>query len=222
MARTTSAVLALAVVCSSSSAPARAQDEPIEEQPDVTRLDVERLPPEAIEITRDLYAHGFFFEGHVGGRGLIGGAGRLALPGVYARVVAGVELARFFWIALGAEGSIHATDAPPPPSPTVFELLGLVGELRLQIDATARLAFWLGAEAGLTVATGDVLPAYGLDQSDALSPMFGGQLGIDWHMVHRHYSIGIAGGARLHPSLAGPDGEQAIGVHGTLYLRYVL
>ena len=33
---------------------------PTTEEPDPTRLDVERLPPEAIPISRDLYAHGFF------------------------------------------------------------------------------------------------------------------------------------------------------------------
>ena len=35
---------------------------------DTTRLDVERLPAEAITITRELYAHGFFVEGSLGAR----------------------------------------------------------------------------------------------------------------------------------------------------------
>ncbi|HEX6240722.1 MAG TPA: hypothetical protein VFZ61_07510, partial [Polyangiales bacterium] len=39
------------------------------ESPDPTRLDVARLPPEAIQITRDLYAHGFFVEAQLGAQG---------------------------------------------------------------------------------------------------------------------------------------------------------
>ena len=48
------------------------------EEPDATRLDAERLPPEAIHITRALYAHGFYLEGSVGARGFIGGIGRVS------------------------------------------------------------------------------------------------------------------------------------------------
>lgn len=210
--------------------PARAQDDqeqaldtPAVEGPDPTRLDVERLPPEAIEVTRDLYSHGIYVEGWLGVRGFRNGIGRVSDPGLWASVGIGCEVFSWLWLRAVVEGSIHATDAPPPPSPTAFELLGALAELRLQLNLSARAALWLGAEGGIVYATGDVLRAYGFDQSADVSLQYGGSLGFDWHMVNRHHSIGLLGGARLYPSLGGvgPGKDRAVGIHGAAYVRYV-
>ena len=203
-----------------AAAPARAQ-EPMVEEPDPTRLDVERLPPEAIEVTRDLYSHGIFIEAFVGARGFIGGVGDLSRPGPYLHLGVGWEALSWLWIAVSAEGSMHRTDAPSPPSPTIFELVSFMAELRLQANVSARAALWLGGEVGIGFATSDVLRTYGLQDADQVSLIYGGQLGFDWHMRNRHHSWGISGGARVHPGLEGIDGSVAIGVHGTMYLRYV-
>ncbi|HJL32755.1 MAG TPA: hypothetical protein RMI62_26940, partial [Polyangiaceae bacterium LLY-WYZ-15_(1-7)] len=88
-----------------AAAPARAQ-EPMVEEPDPTRLDVERLPPEAIEVTRDLYSHGIFIEAFVGARGFIGGVGDLSRPGPYLHLGVGWEALSWLWIAVSAEGSM--------------------------------------------------------------------------------------------------------------------
>ncbi len=195
--------------------------EPFEEEPDPTRLDVERLPPEAIEVTRDLYAHGFFLESMIGARGFIGGVGRFSNAGPYLNIGFGYEIWRWLWVKLSVDGSIHRTDAPRPPSPAAFELLDVMAEVRFQLDLSARAALWLGGEFGLGFVTTDVLRTYGLNETDNIGLIYGGQLGFDWHMRNRHHSIGVLGGSRLHPNLQGPDGELAIGVHGALYLRYV-
>jgi hypothetical protein len=209
--------LALGLLVSTSAS----GQEPVQEDPDPTRLDVERLPPEAIEITRDLYAHGFFIESQIGARGFIGGIGDLARAGFYASVGLGYELLSWLWVRVSAEASFHETDAPAPPSPTVFEVIGFVGEVRLQWNASARVALFLGGEAGLTYVTTDVLDTYGFGQSDDVGVMYGGQLGLDFHMKNRHHSLGITGGARAYPSLEGPTGEAAVGVRGSAYLRFV-
>lgn len=195
--------------------------DPVREEPDPTRLDVERLPPEAIEITRDLYAHGVFLEMQLGARGFIGGVGRIAKPGFFFSAGLGYEIQRWLWVKASFEGSIHGTDAPAPPSPTAFEVLGFIAELRFQLDFSARWAAWLGGEAGLVLVPTDLLVTYGLNDSDDVGLTYGGQMGIDWHLPSRHHSLGIAGGARVYPSLAGPDGETAVGVRGTAYMRYV-
>ena len=50
----------------------------------------------------------------------------------------------------------------------------------------------------------------------------GGQLGADWHLRARHFSIGLLAGVRHYPSLEGlVGGAPAIGIHGTAYIRYV-
>jgi hypothetical protein len=216
----------LVALLSLGSAGARAQEAQasealLPEGPDPTRLDVERLPPEAIEVTRELYAHGLFVEGGIGIRNFRGGVGAVSAPGLYAHVGVGLELLPFLLVRAAVEGSIHGTDAPPPPSPTVFEVIGAIGEVRLQGNFTSRFAMWLGAEAGVVYATGQVLRVYGYEQSDSIGLVYGGSVGLDWHMVNRHHSIGLSGGARLYPTLEIPGGGSAIGMHGSAYMRYV-
>ncbi len=191
------------------------------EDPDPTRLDVERLPPEAIAPGRDLYRHGFFLELHAGARGFSGGVGRLSRPGPHLRFTFGYELLRWLWVAASVEGSMHRTDAPAPPSATVFEVVGFFAEVRAQIDLTARAALWLGGEVGVGLALSDVLRTYGLGQADDAGLAYGGQLGFDWHLRNPHASIGLVSGARVYDGLQGFDGEVAVGIHGDLYLRYV-
>lgn len=217
--------LGIALVLSSLAlvtGPARADEQARTlEEPDATRLDVERLPVEALEVTRDLYAHGFFLEAHVGTRGFLGGLGKISRPGLMASFGFGYEIARWLWLKAAVEASFHPTDAPPPPSATVFELVGGVVELRFQWDLSARVALWLGVEGGVVISLSDVLVTYGFEDSDSFGFMYGGQLGVDWHMRNRHHSLGLAAGARLYPSLEGPGGELPLGAHGTAYLRYV-
>ena len=196
-------------------------DEPIEEDVDATRLDVERLPPEAIQITRDMYAHGLFFEGRIGGRYLMGGAGRLSLPGPLFTTMMGYEIFSLLHVLVGVEGSIHATNAPAPPTDGTFQILGGLVEVRVNINMGARFALWLGGAVGVSVATSDILRIYGVRQSGDISLNYGGRVGFDWHFPHRHYSMGLSGGARLFPQLKGFDGENAIAIDSELYLRYV-
>src|SRR5262245_4225488 len=83
-------VVLLSALCLFGARSAAAQDAPPDEvqagevrteQVDSTRLDVSRLPPEAIEVTRDLYAHGFFAEAQLGAQGFLGDLGDVSKPG---------------------------------------------------------------------------------------------------------------------------------------------
>ncbi len=190
------------------------------EEPDATRLDVERLPPEAVQVTRDLYAHGFFLEASVGGRGWLGGVGRIASPGPLASIGFGYEFFDWLYVRLVGEMSTHETAAPSPPDTTVFELLSMLGDVRLQLNPTAEFAVWLGGQVGLVAASPDILGLYGLQNASTVGLTWGADLGLDAHFRSRHYSIGISGGVRGAPSLDG-FGEMALGVHGAAYLRYV-
>ncbi len=206
-------------------APARLVDEQVQrEGPDPTRLDAERLPPEAIELRRELYAHGLFVETDLMGRGFLGAPARLLHPGPMLAVAVGYEVFGWLWVRAALEGSLHRTAAPPPPSPTAVELLGASAELRLQVALGARAALWVGGEAAVTSTFSDVLDAYGASQGTSLSLSYGGRLGFDWHMRNRHASIGLFGAARLHPGLdvAGlSDGLPPLAIRGGVYLRHV-
>jgi hypothetical protein len=191
------------------------------EEVDQTRLDVERLPPEAIELDRDMYAHGFYFDASLSGRGFIGGAGRVLRGGPALSVAMGYELARWLYLYAGFDGSLHPTDAPAPPAASVVEVIGAVVGVRFQINASARAAFFLGGRFGLVWVTSDALRPYGYRDFEGTGISYGGDLGFDWHFRTRHHSFGIKTGADVMPSLRAPQGDLAIAVHGELYLRYV-
>lgn len=199
---------------------ARAQEAYVEPK-DETRLDVERLPPEAIEITRDLYATGLYLQAITGGRGFAGGLGRYAETGFWANILVGYEVASWLMIAAGVELSMHALDAPAPPTSVTFERLEAVLAPRVQLALSARSALWIGPEVSAGFTPGDALRIYGYDAAHALGLGVGGSLGFDWHLASRHHSLGLLAGARALPSLTSPSGEPTVGIHGAAYLKYV-
>ncbi len=211
------ALLAMLALCAT---PARAQTPQVEE-PDATRLDVERLPPEAIALDRSMFSRGLFVEADLGGRGFVGGVGDVSLPGVMTRVFLGYELSDWFAAGAGVELSLHATDAPPPPQASNFQIIDVLVQARLQWPFAVRAALWLGAEASLTTTPGNLLAALGLPRGSDPGFTYGGSLGFDWHLWSRHHSLGLLAGARRYPTLDGADGSSAIGVHSAAYLKYV-
>jgi hypothetical protein len=208
--------LLLAGLC----APARAQDAD-SEAPDPTRLDVERLPPEAIAITRDMFARGFFLQTFIGSRVFLGGVGTLAKPGLLTRLGLGFELSDWLTLGAGFELSIHRLEAPVPPTDGNFQLVDALVEARFSLPLSARAALWLGAEAGVALTLGNLLAAHGLSESDSLGWMYGGSLGFDWHLLSRHHSLGLLAGLRAYPQLDMPDGERSFALHTLAYLKYV-
>jgi len=211
--------LALLVALAALAAPARADTLAASEAPDPTRLDVERLPPEAIALTRDMFASGPFVFAELGGRGFAGGLGRVADPGVLGRVGVGYELTVWLIFAVSAELSLHETAAPAPPAPASFQLVDGVGEARLRLPLSVRAALWLGGEAGLGWVPGSLLPVYGIEDAESLSLIYGGSLGFDWHLLSKHHSLGLRAGARRYPGLDGDD--PTVGIHAGATLAYV-
>jgi hypothetical protein len=191
------------------------------ESPDVTRLDVERLPPEAIAPTRDMYSVGFHVRAELGGQGFAGGAGRFSRPGAAAHIAIGYDLV--YWFALAAEFGLgmHATDAPPPPAASTFQTYTALVQARFLLPVNARAAFWLSADGGGGLASGDILQAYGFRRAGRVGLVYGGALGFDWHFLNPHQSIGLRTGAHLYPNLDGPDGEKAVAIEASAYLKYV-
>jgi hypothetical protein len=201
--------------------PARA-DEADSEAPDPTRLDVERLPPEAIEITRDMFARGLFVEAYLGSRTFFGALGKLAQPGLMTRIGLGYELTDWIMFGAGFELSMHALQALPPPSAANFQLLDALAEARLQWPISARAALSVAGEAGFAWTPGNLLVVHGFADADALALMYGGSLRFDWHLLSRHHSLGLLGGARLYPNLERSGAAQpALAAHGSAYIRYV-
>ena len=203
------------------AAAAEASATPAQEEPDPTRLDVERLPPEAIEVTRDMFERGLYVHAELGGRGFAGGLGRYSDPGVWSRVGFGYEFTQWLAFGVAAELSLHALDAAAPPTTGTFQVIDALAELRLQLPLSARAALFRIGEGGIAWVPGNLLTPYGFEDVESIGLTYGGSLGFDWHLMSRHHSMGILAGARLYPNLTGPDGEQAIGIHSAAYLKYV-
>jgi len=190
----------------------------------MTRLDVERLPPEAIQPTRDMYAVGFHLRAELGGQGFAGGIGRIVAAGPVAHVAFGYEFAP--WVSLAAEFGLamHATDAPTPPSATAFQIYTGLAQARLQLPVSTRLALWLSADGGVGFASGDFLQAWGYRRAGKVGLVYGGGIGCDWHFMNAHHSIGLRTGAHLYPNLDVRDagsGEKSIAIEALAYLKYV-
>ncbi len=214
-------VLAQLVALCSCLGSARAHAQAEAEAPDVTRLDVERLPPEALEVTRDMYSDGFFLQGELGGRGFARGIGRLSDPGVMLRVSAGYELTSWFAVATLVSLSFHETDAPAPPSATTFQVYDVAAQVRAQLPLSTRAALYLAGEVGLAWASGDFLPSWGVENADEAALAYGGSFGFDWHLLNAHHSLGARAGAKLYPGFETLAGETSLGLEGVLYLKYV-
>ncbi len=192
----------------------------VTEEVDSTRLDVARLPPEAVEITRDLYARGFFAEAQLGALGFLGDLGDVSKPGPRLAVSFGYEFTTWLSVLLQLDASFHDTKQRPPPSRTTYEMLGAAAGLRLSVPLTARAALWADGVAGVVWTGGDVLRGLGFHKAAGFATLaYGGELGFDWHVYARHHSIGVLAGGRLFPDLV-RDGY-SIGLYGCAYLRYV-
>jgi hypothetical protein len=192
-----------------------------EEDLDTTRLDVERLPPEAIHITRDMYSTGLHLRAEMGGQGFAGGIGRLSTPGPMARLVVGYELASWFSIASQLGLAFHSTNAPTPPSATAFQIYTLLAQARFQANLGTRVALWISGDFGGGMVNGDFLQAFGYEDAGKIGLVYGGTLGFDWHLRNAHHSLGLVAGAHLYPNLNDPEGEQSIGIESAAYLKYV-
>jgi hypothetical protein len=191
----------------------------VTEEVDSTRLDVARLPPEAIEVTRDLYARGFFVEAQLGALGFLGDLGEVSKPGPRLAIGFGYEFTVWLSALVVLDASFHDTKQRPPPSQTMFEMLGAAFGLRLTLPLGARAALWANGVAGIVYTGGDVLRGLGFTDAVSATLAYGGELGFDWHVFARHHSMGMLGGARFFPELARDD--YSLGVYGSAYLRYV-
>ena len=199
--------------------PELAPGEQVVESVDSTRLDVARLPPEPVEVTRDLYARGLFLEAQAGALAFAGDANIVSKAGPRFGVALGYEF--FSWLSgvMLLEGSMHRTDNRGPPAPSAYELIGGAVGARFNVPFNARASLWLSGLVGVNWSSRDVLRANGFKDAFKLGINYGGELGFDWHLKSRHHSLGLLAGARMYPSLARDD--FTLGAYGSAYVRYV-
>jgi hypothetical protein len=186
---------------------------------DTTRLHVDRLPPEAATVTRELYDQGLFLEAQLGALAFAGDAREVSHAGPRLAISLGYEFTRWFALLAQVESSLHQTNNRPPPSHTAYQLAGGVVGARFSVPIDERFAIWAAGLVGFVWSSGDVLRALGFLDAFNVGLNYGGELGFDWHMRSRHHSLGLLGGARHFPSLA--RDTFTVGAYGAAYVRYV-
>ena len=218
--------LFLALVCLLlTAAGVRARDLEPEPEPepeiDTTRLDVERLPPEALPLRRDMYHVGWHVRAELGGQGFAGGIGRIASAGPVAHLALGYELSQWFLLAVDFGLGMHQSDAPPPPAASTFQTYTALAQARFSLPIGLRSALWLSADGGAGLASGDYLQSWGFKRAGKLGAVYGGALGFDWHFLNPHHSLGLKAAGHLYPNLVARNDERSVALEGSAYLKYV-
>jgi hypothetical protein len=209
------------VLCCSFGAQRVYAREPTLEPLDKTRMDVERLPAEAIEPDRKLYHEGLHVRAELGGQGFVGGVGRVASLGPVAHLAVGYEFSQWLLVAADFGLGMHGSSAPPPPAATTFQTYTALLQMRFGVPLGARALIWLSADGGAGKVSGDFLQAWGFDRAGKIGFVYGGALGFDWHFLNPHHSIGLKAGGHLYPNLVASNGETSTAVEATAYLKYV-
>lgn len=168
----------------------------------------------ALALERSDFAHGLSVEGAVGGVGFLGVANEVAAPGPLFGFDVGYDLTTWMSLRLGFEGSVHETDAAPPPPRTAFQIYYPSAGLRLLVPLSLRFSILVEGQGGLAVFEPDILQTYGFVDAGRLSPFFAGEAGLDIHSWGRRIAFGLRGGYRHLTSVG--DGA----VHGSIYLRH--
>lgn len=194
---------------------------PKPEPVDTTRLDVERLPAEAIEPDRALYHKGWHVRAELGGQGFVGGIGRLCAPGPVAHLALGYDFHDYFQLALDVGLGMHPSSAPPPPAATSFQTYTGLLQARGGVPIGTRALIWLSIDGGVGKVSGDFLQAWGFDRAGRIGFVYGGALGFDWHLLNPHHSLGLKAAGHLYPNLVASNGETSTAVEASAYLKYV-
>lgn len=165
-------------------------------------------------IERSDFAHGLSVEGAVGGIGFLTVANEVAAPGPLFGFDLGYDLTTWLSVRLGFEGSLHETDAAPPPPRTTFQVYYPSAGLRILVPLSLRFSILVEGRGGMAVFEPDILQTYDFPDAGRFSSFFGGEAGLDMHSWGRRLAWGIRGGYRYLTSVG--DGA----VHGAIYLRH--
>lgn len=167
--------LSCAAVCLALAAPARAQ------------VVTEPAPPPFPDPKK--FARGFFAQGELGAFIFVGEAGRYAGPGPAFGVRMGYDILR--WLAVQAHvlGSSSEATLPPPRVGQSFQTLIYAGEARFSLQLR-RFQLFAQAGAGLAQMTNNALDVVGLTSPNLTSLAVLAGLGLDFHTLNRHFSLG--------------------------------
>lgn len=171
------------------------------------------------------WSKGIVVEGSVGVLGFFGAFRRLAPPAFFQRIQAGYEI--FDWLMVFGGGELAFTDTSVGQDPSksrAFPIWGFDGGARLTVRPFDRVGIFVQGTAGMMKADvpANALAIVGFPDTEELSPVFGGRIGVEWYQVDRHLSFGVAGGPRLATGFERSfgKGDTPLMADGAVTLRY--
>jgi Outer membrane protein beta-barrel domain len=186
------------------------------------RAQVTSEPSAAIFPDPAKFARGLYTEGELGAVAFFGKAGDDVSPGVAVGARLGYDITR--WLAVQAHllGSTHGlrgevlTDANGRPLPLGGQILQTY-QGTVEAKLTYRFVQWsMFAEGGLGAARMSTNLFYALGLAHLRTGLTaGGGLGVDYHSLSRHFSVGARAGFFLLRDVTGSQDLIA-----TTYLRY--
>lgn len=163
------------------------------------------------------FARGFFVQAGLGSFVVIGNAD-VVRPGIAFDARVGYDVFRLLALQLHGVGSTHRTDfGSGPQTGQLLQIYQTTAELRLTVPIRQVSIFAYGG-AGFAFFSTNILGTTGLTNKDQTSsPMFNGGLGIDYHLLSRHFSFGIEAAFAKVQEL-----RTTGGILSSVYARYAL
>jgi len=140
---------------------------------------------------------GVLIESGIGALGHLGDLQQVSplSPRFYLR--AGYEFTS--WVFLFGETDVAFSNtnyAPRPPDQRGYALFGFGAGVRFTLDPLDWLGLFVQGSSGVARVNEDVLATYGYRNATALSPYFGGLLGVQVYLPSPHLRLLIEGGMR--------------------------
>ena len=161
------------------------------------------------------FARGVFVDAGLGAFVLLGKADSVR-PGVAFGARVGYDLIRFIAVQLHGAGSTHRTDfGSAPQSGQLLQIYQATAELKLIVPIRQVSIYGFGG-AGFAFFSTNILGTTGLTKPGrTTSLMIAGGLGVDYHLLSRHFSFGMQAAFTRMQEL-----KTTGGILSSLYVRY--
>jgi hypothetical protein len=160
------------------------------------------------------FAKGPYASGELGALVYLGRAGRYAGPGGAFGVRLGWDLTRWLSVQGHFVGASAEATLPPPTVGQVFQTYLYAGEARLSL-ALRRFALFAEGGVGAAQISSNVLDRVGVTDGNSFSLAVVAGLGLDYHTLNRHFSVGLGAD---YLWLEGFSGSHALTAQA--YLKY--
>lgn len=160
------------------------------------------------------FARGFFAQGELGALVYLGNLGKYASAGPTFGARLGYDVLRWLAVQAHVSGTSSSATVPPPTTGQALQMYLYAAEVQAQVQLR-RFALLFNAGAGAAQLSTNVLAQVGIGRDSLFSLAVKGGLGLDYHTLNRHFSVGVRAD---YLYLQGFENGHALSP--TVYLKY--